>query len=595
MIEDGVDPRNLLLFTFTKKAAEEIRERAARIIGDRAKDITISTYHSFCARMLRKYIHVLGIWDNNFTIYDDEDQNALIKEIVEKYDIDIDDKKFFKACQHKISSWKENMLNPAAAKAASYGESSQLASDATIIYEYYEEELRKRNALDFDDLICKMLLVLRRFPDVKAQINRRYTYITADESQDSSPLDLELIEHLGGDKMNICLIGDDYQAIYGFRGSNLGAFFDFVDKHHLKKFYLDRNYRSTQTIVDAAQSVVDNNKGQFEKHLFSKNEKGIPITLYVTEDQKEEAMRVTQIIKVLSKRGIPLNDIAVLYRMNYLSRRVEDSLINNAIPYRMLSGTPFYTRKEIKDVIAPFRFIINPMDSAGLERALTRPKMGLGEKSIDKIMSCIYDNTDGIMDLDEALNRLSSCQLKGKRKQSLEKFIDIIRHIDKYRNSHSVHDTIFESIQVRDYFSFLEDEDEESYPDRKCNVEELLNAAHDASDLTDFVVNLSVDKTEDEENDGADKVNLMTIHGSKGLEFRAVIVIGCNQGLIPAARSIKEGTVEEERRLFYVAMTRSKEFLFLTRYKKAFTYNEIRQQAPSCFLREIESAYIRKA
>ena len=366
--------------------------------------------------------------------------------------------------------------------------------------------------------------------------------------------------------------------IYGFRGSNLGAFFDFVDKHHLKKFYLDRNYRSTQTIVDAAQSVVDNNKGQFEKHLFSKNEKGIPITLYVTENQKEEAIRVTQVIKFLSKRGIPLNDIAVRYRMNYLSRRVEDSLINNAIPYRMLSGTPFYTRKEIKDVIAPFRFIINPMDRAGLERALTRPKMGLGEKSIDKIMSCVYDNTDVIMDLDEALNRLSSCQLKGKRKQSLEGFIDTIRHIDKYRNSHSVHDTIFESIQVRDYFSFLEDEDEESYPD-----------------LTDFVVNLSVDKTEDEENDGADKVNLMTIHGSKGLEFRAVIVIGCNQGLIPAARSIKEGTVEEERRLFYVALTRSKEFLFLTRYKEAFAYDGIRQQVPSCFLREIESAYIRKA
>lgn len=221
MIEDGVDPRNLLLFTFTKKAAGEIRERATRIIGDRAKDITISTYHSFCARMLRKYINVLGIWDNNFTIYDDEDQSALIKEVVEKYDIDIDDKKLLKACQHKISSWKENMLNPAAAKATLCKEPSQLASNAATIYEYYEEELRKNNALDFDDLICKMLLILRRFPDVKAKINRRYTYITADESQDSSPLDLELIEHLGGDKMNICLIGDDYQArLYGSRVSN---------------------------------------------------------------------------------------------------------------------------------------------------------------------------------------------------------------------------------------------------------------------------------------------------------------------------------------------------------------------------------------
>ena len=586
MIDDGVDPKSILLFTFTKKGANEIKERIMKYMGTRAKNITVGTYHSFCGRLLRKYVHVLKVWKSNFSIYDADDSLSVITKII-KEDDELSKSVKPETALSVISRWKDDMMSAQDAISTAKENHEKLCAR---IYDVYSRELRAQNAMDFDDLIFYMVKILEEYPDIKERVNKRYQFLIADESQDSSPRDLRLIELLGGKDMNVCLVGDDFQCIFSFRGSNIQSFFDFVQKYKLKKFLLEQNYRSTGTIVSASKSVIKHNKDQFEKSVFTENDQGTPVVLYAMQDERSEAMRVTQIVKALKKRGIPLNEIAVLYRMSYLSRKIEDSFLANSIKYRMLSGLPFYARQEIKDLMAYLRFIINPMDQVALERALTRPKRGIGEVSLVSIFTSVYE--DDIIDVDQLSN--ISPDIKGKAKKGYENFVAVIQELnDMYKNGSMPLELIERLIGLTGYLDFLKKEHKEDFDDRKRNIEELMNIAESYLMLEDFVGNMTINETDSEEQDD-NGVNMLTIHGSKGLEFKAVIIVGCNQGIIPHFKEVEAGDISEERRLFYVGMTRAKELLFLTRSKMAIRNGAPSFTSPSVFLNEIDKQYIKK-
>lgn len=594
MIEDGIPASQILLFTFTRKGANEIKDRVMANIGAKAKGVTVGTYHSFCCRLLRKHIESLnGPWTRKFSIFDADDCEALIKEIV-KDDDRIDMKPG--AILSAISGWKEKMMTPQEALTEAQGLDDETGAAVADIYKIYAAKLRELNAVDFDDLIFLTIKLFEQCPDIKKKINNRYHYITADESQDSSPRDLELIYHLGGTLMNICLVGDDWQSIYGFRGSDISSFFYFVKEFELKKFYLERNYRSTKTIVNASKAVIAKNHDQFKKDVFSENADGRPITLYTMPNEEGEANRVTQIVKALNHHGIALNDIAILYRLSYLSRKVEDSFLANGIEYRMLSGTPFYSRKEIKDIMAYLRFVINPNDQLAFERAITRPKRGIGEKTLLKIVTCFYGVDYDMISLQRMKDVLESGAVKGKTKKSFENFVAIVEELNEQRDVLPPKEMVELVLTTTGYLEFLKNEDKESYDDRLGNIKELCEIASKYDSLEDFVGNMAVNEADAEkEEEGPDnKINMMTIHGSKGLEFKAVIVIGCNQGTLPHYKAVMEGNIEEERRLFYVAMTRAKELLFLTRPKTTFVRGVPMNQSPSVFLREIGSKHLRE-
>jgi len=587
MINHGIDPYSILLFTFTRKGADEIRERIIAGVGEAGKHVTMGTYHSFCARLLRRHIEKFEIWNKHFTIFDSEDSQKLISEVLSDYKEDNDLEVKAPAAAKTISRWKERMWSPVEAEEKAQNSYEKLVAK---IYNEYAKRLRENNAMDFDDLIYFTIRLFERFPEVKAAVNKRWKYITADESQDSSPRDLELLYHLGGSEMNICLVGDDFQAIYGFRGADIDAFFYFVDELNLKKYELGRNYRSTQTVVNAAASLIAKNENQFSKNVFSKNPVGMPIVSYTMRTQKAEAQRVVQIVKAMFKRGVDAKEIAVLYRMSFLSRAVEEEFMANSIPYQMKSGTPFYARKEIKDLLAYLKFYLNPSDQLSLERALTRPKRGIGEKALNKISSCLFSVDCDILslkDIDRIYNE-SNFGLRGKAKQGWENFFEILTQIDSLRDDKP--SEILEClVALTGYLKFIKDEDPDSFEDRKRNIEELCNIADTYADLEDFVANMTLNEA-DQSDEALNKVNLMTIHGSKGGEWKAVIVIGCAQGILPHCRS----DLEEERRLMYVAMTRAKEYLFLTHPETMMNRGQITLQEPSIFLNEIDPQYIRK-
>ena len=522
------------------------------------------------------------------------------KEIIEKHFIDSllltkiikEDDELSKSVKpetalNTISRWKDGMMSAQDAISTAKENHEKLCAR---VYDIYSRELRAQNAMDFDDLIFYMVKILEEYPDVKERVNKRYQFLVADEIQDSSPRDLHLIELLGGKDMNVCLVGDDFQCIFSFRGSNIQSFFDFVEKYKLKKFLLEQNYRSTRTIVSGSKSDIKHNKDQFEKSLFTENDQGTPVVLYAMQDERSEAMRVTQIVKALEKRGIPLNEIAVLYRMSYLSRKIEDSFLANSIKYRMLSGLPFYARQEIKDLMAYLRFIMNPMDQVALERALTRPKRGIGEVSLVSIFTSVYE--DDIIDVDQLSN--ISPDIRGKAKKGYENFVAVVQELnDMYKNGSTPLELIERLIGLTGYLDFLKKEHKEDFDDRKRNIEELMNIAESYLMLEDFVGNMTINETDSEEQDDSG-VNMLTIHGSKGLEFKAVIIVGCNQGTIPHFKEIEAGDISEERRLFYVGMTRAKELLFLTRSKMTIRNGAPSFTSPSVFLNEIDKQYIKK-
>ena len=586
MIEDGVSANNILLFTFTRKAAKEIKDRVHAQIGEKAKGVTVGTYHSFCMRLLRQYAEYLG-WTKNFSIYDENDKDNMLKPICKEFDMDR------RTVAGTISNYKQHLLTPTEAMQIAENNYERMAAS---IYQTYAQKMKEANAFDFDDLIYFTIRLLEQFPEVKHQVNSKYTYITCDEAHDSSIEDLRLIELLGGEAFNVCMILDCDQSIYRFRGADMGAVYEFMEDHNFRQFMLERNYRSTQTIVNAARSMIVNNVEPFQKNVYSKNEVGTQIVYSTLADTDDESAQVVRIVKAMHAKGHKYQDIAVLYRMQFLSRNVEEALLRNGIPYQIVGGCPFYSRKEIKDVVSYARLLQNPCDQEAFRRVINTPKRGIGEKTLERIFSCYDALCCDTIPVDGLLTACKTVKLQGKAKKSMEKFVAIMEQLMEFAEVNKPSKVLDEIVKLTRYDAYLLDAEKEDAEERINNLMELQEIAANYTDMQDFLNSmiLNAQKVE-EDGENFDGVNMMTMHASKGLEFPVVIMIGANEGVIPHFKSIIEGDVSEERRLFYVAMTRAEKFLFITRPKMM-----MRQGAPafcqqSRFIAEVDPKYIKRA
>lgn len=585
MIANGVKPENILLFTFTNKAAKEIKERIAKNIGeDAAKEITSGTYHSFCCRLLKKYCEKLN-YKKGFTIFDSEDSEKVLKKLCKGTNADPNKLKGY------ISAQKRNLVTP---QDASLNREDKLAT----FYDSYQKELFKQNAMDFDDLIFNAIKLLRFHPEVRLKVNAKYQYITADEFHDSAKSDIRLIKLLAGKRQNVCFILDNDQSIYSFRGADLDAVLQtrsmFKD---LKIFTLNNNYRCSGTIVEASKSLIAHNPIEIEKTIRAVKPQGDKIIVLEEKTDALEGLRIAKNIMTLHKKyGYNYKDIAILYRTNRQSRAVEDALLSLRIPYEILSGINFYARKEVKDILAYLKLLVNPYDTVSFERVVNIPKRGLGEGSINKIIDESRSHIPPI-DLITACNQTSGLRNPGKNGALL--FYATMKEIQEKMNDLTPPELVREVITKFKYYDYLEEEyeDEDERQDKIENVMELIDLSAQFLTIEEMLEQSSLDRSIGEEDEEKGKVQLMTMHMSKGLEFPVVFLIGCNEGTSPHFNSLGNiKAIEEERRLFYVGMTRAMNLLILTRAKTSLqAQGGWIKNKPSRFLREINPKWIHES
>lgn len=584
MMLDGVKPDNILMFTFTKKAAEEMKERIVKTVGERAENLTVCTYHAFCVKLLRKYCHLIG-FSNPFSIYDPEQCLEIIMGILKRNELDYDPGFVLSY----ISDCKLNMLSPDEAIASEVDN-----IEYAYIYKEFQQILKAQNAFNFDDLIYFTIRILENFEDVLHEVNNQYQYIITDEAQDSSTQDLRFIKLLSGKNMHLCMVGDNDQSIYAFRGSDVNSWAQFIKNNNMTVYKLEQNYRSTQTIVNASNSVVANNTKLFDKIAYSEGEVGASVVSFELDTHKKEATRITQIVKSCIKQGYKEEDIAVLYRMSYLGRTVEDSFLANSVNYHIVNGLPFYNRAEVKDLLSYLQVFNNPKDFTAICRALQVPKRGFGEKAIEILTFHFLNRTDEIKDVATMKKVLMSCEgLTAKQKIGMRNFIAIMEQIEinsAFMNPAMLIDYITEAVNYCEYIKKTKDAEE--FEARWQIVQELIAIAKQSNDLQDLLESMAVGQEESSGKNGG--VTLTTIHSSKGLEWPIVIVMGCNEMQIPSFMAIKSHMEEEERRLFYVAMTRAKSFLFLTRHNKSNSRGTWRNYDESRFVKEIDDKYIKR-
>ena len=574
MIAEGIDPRKILIFTFTRKAANEIKERVAEQIGDKAKNMEVGTYHSTCVKFLRRYAYATDR-DINFTIYDEDDKNAALKKIIKDRRIKCAE------LSSKISEWKKEMIFPEEAISQADNNIEELEAQ---YYRDYQRRMRESNAYDFDDLILYTILLFERNPDIVEDVNCRYKYIMADEAHDSSPRDLELISYLSLHHNNLCMILDTDQSIYSFRGVDIETIISMRQRYpSMKYFVLQRNYRNSDNILKCARKLIGNNIDREEKNLYTKNDSGPkPVRIDVT-DQKQEADIVTKTIMKLQAQGISLNEIAVLYRMQFMSRNIEESFLSNDIPYSITGGVAFYKRTEIKDIISYLRLIYNPLDTEAFGRSICVPKRGIGETTIDKIIELTRSSIDDSMSFKDA------CKNFNKKTKS---FIELIEKLESFIQKHSLDNAIKYIIEEINYDKHLKEKNKESYEDRRANLQELIEVARHYNTLEEFLHSALLVESIEETNKKKEKVNLSTLHASKGLEFDAVIIIGSNEGIIPHYKAYTRNEIEEERRLFYVGMTRARDVLICTRPETVHIKGVPKVMMPSRFLSELGTGYL---
>ena len=606
MIEQGISAKDIVMFTFTRKAAEEMKARVEAKIGAKAKTMTVSTYHSFCVRLLRKYINTIG-YRRGFSIYDEEDKISLLTEIFEKMKKADSNLKGIKvrdiACI--ISAWKENMLSFTDARKEADAIGNEEERVAATVYVEYSERMKECNALDFDDLIYMAIRILENNPTVLAEVNNRFRYIVADEAQDSGVRDFRLIQLLAGsdrNNWNLCLVGDDCQSIYSFRGANVSNYIRFIQENGFQVFNLSQNYRSTKTVVDASDSLVRKNTVRIEKPVFTENEQGEQIGVFTLDDDTLEAAQVTRIVRSCVAAGWSYDDIAVLYRTNNISRNVEESLLKNSIPYKVISGLPFYARKEIKDMMAYVRLVMNQNDQEAFRRVANVPKRGIGPASVDAILAYVNNHAEA-----DIFDACESVKLRSRKAQlGINNFVSVIEQLYETAaiiqsngdGNRTMADLIRQIVILTDYENHLREteKDEEAVDNRMANIRELLNMAREYNNIEEFVENMMGFSSEDEEDEeGNASVKLLTMHASKGLEWPIVIIIGCSEGIAPHFLAARDGNIEEERRLMYVAMTRAREQLFLTRAKYVKDRGgSLHATQESRFISEINGRFLRK-
>ncbi len=586
--EKHIRPWNILAITFTNKAAREMKDRIERLLGDTAKDMWIGTFHSVCVRILRSCIDLLG-YSRDFVIYDTADTKTVMKECLRE--LDIDEKSFPVRNVLSIISNAKNDLMDAATFENVYKSDYRMSIIAKIYYRY-QTKLRKNNAVDFDDIILNTVKILSENPDVLSKYQDKFRYILVDEYQDTNNSQYLLINLLAQANRNLCVVGDDDQSIYKFRGANIGNILNFEDDYSdVQKITLDQNYRSTQNILDAANSVISNNKGRMGKSLWTSNGDGNRVYVYTGTNEYDEARYIARQIKKHFDEQGSFSDCAILYRTNAQSRVIEEMLMRESVPYKVLSGLRFYDRKEIKDIIAYLRVVYNPNDDVSLARIINEPKRKIGNATLEKARNIAREKETSLYDVISHADDYPEFKTAIKK---LLSFSEIIQSLIKLKDTVTIEELTGRILNDTGYMPALVMEDTTESKTRIENLGEFISVITEfekneetGNTLGEFLENISlVDENED-------SAVLMTIHSAKGLEFPIVFLSGLEEGLFPGMRSMEsDDDIEEERRLCYVAITRAKEQLYITKTISRTIHGKTMPTTASRFFKEIPVEYL---
>ena len=588
MQEENAKPWDILAITFTNKAANEMKERIANLVGDNVKDMWVGTFHSICVRILRRFIDRIG-FDTSFIIFDTSDQKTLIKNCLK--DLAIDDKLFNeRSVQSEISNAKNDMLEPFQYTAKAMGDYRK--EKIATVYELYQKRLKENNAIDFDDIINYTIKILMENPDVLEYYSNKFKYVLVDEYQDTNKAQFTLITLLASKNGNITVVGDNAQGIYSFRGADISNILNFEkDFPGTKIIKLEQNYRCTGNILKAANAVIKNNEVKYAKKLWTENEIGKLPRVYLADNEYDEGSYIVEQIEHLKREEYyKYSDFAILYRMNTQSRAIEDIFRRENIPYKIIGGLKFYERKEIKDIIAYLRLIQNTSDNLSLKRIINEPKRGIGKTSLDSIEELA--NNEGI----SMYKIIKDAQQYGLNRIYLKSrdFINVIEELRQKQKDLTISELIKLTLKKTGYMQALKDEKTIEAENRIENLDEFLTVAIEFEEqfaentLADFLEGITLSSDLDNMEETEDSVTLMTLHSAKGLEFPVVFLVGMEEGIFPGYKSIGEPKeLEEERRLCYVGITRAKENLFLTCSKKRTIFGSTSCNAVSRFLKEI--------
>ena len=586
--EKNVKPWNILAITFTNKAANEMKERVEKLVGDIAKDMWIGTFHAICVRILRKFIDRLG-FESSFVIFDTSDQKTMVKQILKAENLD--DKIFSdKSVLYEISKAKNEMLDPAAYSLRSKGDFRK--EKIADIYRIYQKKLKENNAIDFDDIINFAIQILMDNPDILEYYSEKFKYVLVDEYQDTNKAQFTLVTLLASKYGNITVVGDNDQGIYSFRGADISNILNFEkDFPGTKIIKLEQNYRCTQSILNAANSVIKNNETKYEKKLWTKNEEGNLPKVYRGDDEYDEANYiVNQITHLKLTEHYNYSDFAVLYRMNSQSRSIEDILRREDIPYKIVGGLKFYERKEIKDIIAYLRLIQNTSDNLSLTRIINEPKRGIGKASLDNIEAIANANSISMYEVIKKANEYGLTRVFSNTRE----FVNAIEELRQEKDSTRISELIKKTLQITGYTAALELENTVEAENRIENLDEFLTVAMEFEEesaensLSEFLEGITLSSDLDGMEDTDNSVTLMTLHSAKGLEFPVVFLVGMEEGIFPGYKSIGEPKeLEEERRLCYVGITRAKEQLYLTCARQRTIFGSTSCNGVSRFLKEI--------
>ena len=582
LIEElGISPDNILAITFTNKAAKEMKERILNMLGPIAYKIQISTFHSFGLYLLKHHYELLG-YDHNFTILDSDDVLTLIKKIIK--DMNLDSKEYNpKAIRNKISGAKNELLD---AEGYSKYANSSYEEIVVEIYRKYEKKLKINNSFDFDDLLMMPLKLFSLYPNILKEYQEKYQYILVDEYQDTNEAQYLMVKMLAQKYKNICVVGDESQAIYSWRGANYKNILNFEkDYKNAKTILLEENYRSTKTILNAANDIIKNNKERKEKNLWTNNDEGIKIKYHRCYDEKEEANYIKDQIKELINSGVNKSDIAILYRTNAQSRTLEEAMLRENIPYKVIGSFYFYNRKEIKDLIAYLKLLYNQNDDVNLLRIINVPKRGIGLKTIENLTTTamlnnnsIYNTIDSGKELE--FKKIIEELIKIKDNVTLTELIDLILEKTGIKQELISENTLEAEVRL---------ENLEEFKSITRNFEEVNGLIS----LEEFLEEISLVSDIEEHKNNSDVVTLMTVHSAKGLEFNNVFIAGMEEGIFPHTNSFNElSGIEEERRLCYVAVTRAKEKLYIVNSRKRMLFGQESYNPPSRFISEISEEYL---
>ena len=603
LLQQGVPASRIMALTFTNKAAREMKERIQRLVdANDARYLMMGTFHHVCTKLLRPNADRLG-YTRDFTIYDTTDSKSVIKAICKERGLD---EKIYKpgAVQSRISMLKNNGVSP-----AQYGANQQLLREdrevrmyeLATVYEQYQVRLRAANAMDFDDLLINTLVLMRTFPEVRTQIQEQFQYILVDEYQDTNYIQFLLVKQLAEPQNNICVVGDDAQSIYSFRGADIRNILNFRQQYpDAQLFKLERNYRSTQTIVNAANSLIRKNIHQIEKTVYSEKEAGQPLHLQPYMDDRTEALGVATSIQKQKHKGY--DSFAVLYRTNAQSRVIENELRKLNIPYRIYGGTSFYQRKEIKDVLGYLRLAVNPRDNEALLRIYAFPGRGIGETTMKKVSLNAIEHHRSYLDVMRSPEDTGVDVNAGtiKKLHTFAQYMDGLSEQSETMDAYAFTEMVLRTSGVTTALAL--DRSQEGI-DRAQNVQELLNAIRefveqrvnegvDFTPITDFLSEVSLQTDQDENlTDTSERVTLMTVHAAKGLEFPVVFIVGLEENLFPSQFAVKPSEVEEERRLLYVAITRAMEQCYLSFARQRFRNGSFNFASPSRFLNDIDRQF----